>query len=73
MEIIQIYKEKRKIYESRKDNCTVQTKKGFQYSCIWANEYNHFGELVSPTIEQVNEAWKNNRNSFEAYSCLRGY
>ncbi|RKJ75065.1 DUF4028 domain-containing protein [Butyricicoccus sp. 1XD8-22] len=48
--------------------CIVTTRKGYSYACTWAIERDEKGEIISPTIEQVEEAWRNNRQSFSKYN-----
>lgn len=47
--------------------CIVETRKGYQYATDWANEYDEKGILISPTIEQVKDAWREDRRSFLPY------
>ncbi|QST02559.1 hypothetical protein IMZ31_24220 (plasmid) [Pontibacillus sp. ALD_SL1] len=48
--------------------CVVTTKRGYSYACTWALEKNQDGTIISPTVEQVKEAWKTDRTSFEKYN-----
>ncbi len=48
--------------------CVVTTRKGYSYGCTWAIEKDEDGTITSPTIEQVKEAWKEDKSSFSKYN-----
>ncbi|MFS0783324.1 hypothetical protein [Bacillus sp. 1P06AnD] len=62
------------ISDYTKDHTIVSViHRGRQYGTTWAKEYNDTGSLISPTIEQVKEAFEEDRSNFELYSIKRGY
>lgn len=42
--------------------------RGYQWQAEWAKEWNEMGDVVSPTEDQVKEAFLEDRNSFDKYS-----
>lgn len=48
--------------------CIVTNGKGYSYGCTWAIEKDSTGEVTSPTVDQIKDAWKTNRNSFSRYN-----
>ena len=40
-------------------------KNGYQWQTTWAKEFDEHGTMVSPTVEQVKEAFLENPRSFE--------
>lgn len=51
--------------------CVVTIRKGYAYACTWAIEKDNKDEIVSPTIQQVKEAWKEERTSFQKFNGNR--
>ncbi|MFB0831528.1 hypothetical protein ACEU2D_18235 [Brevibacillus laterosporus] len=47
--------------------CIVTTKKGYSYGCSWTIERDEEGQIVSPTKNQVEEAWRTDRSNFVPY------
>ena len=53
--------------------CVVTTRKGYSYACSWAVEKDETENVISPTVDQVKEAWKENRNSFDRFNGVYMY
>lgn len=51
--------------------CIVTNRRGYSYCCLWAMEKDKDGKVVtSPTIEQVRQAYKEDKNDFQPYKPL---
>lgn len=53
--------------------CVVTTKRGYSYACLWATEKDENENIISPTLQQVKDAWRNNRRSFDKYNGVSVY
>lgn len=50
--------------------CVVTTRKQYSYACTWAVEKDREGNVLSPTIDQVREAWNTDKSDFERYNGM---
>lgn len=57
------------LYNESRTICILESR-GHQFATEWANEYDKNGLLISPTKEQIKEAWKENRRAFFPYSPI---
>lgn len=47
--------------------------RGKQYGTLWAKETNSDGVLISPTVKQAQEAFKEDKRNFDPYNIYRGF
>ena len=46
----------------------IQTRKGYEYGCVFAKEYSEDGTLFYPTKDDVKQAWKEDKRDFTPYT-----
>lgn len=50
--------------------CVVTTRRGYSYACTWALERNDMDQVISPTIEELQRAWYEDKSDFDRYNGI---